>query len=253
MSFRYGNKTAVFLDSLEASPYLNSADSSRTIATSDVTAFGATAKAFIAGEEDATLTAAGFFDGGVGAIDEKLWNLMGITGSYPGTYCPDGGAIIGRQARLYDLVETNVTPSSPIGGAVTIKLTAQVTGGEKHGKVLNDNTQTSTTIPGTSVDWGVNGASSNGGKINIHVPFNTWSATTAVKLQHSTDNTVWVDLAGAAQTIPAGQAVDVTHPNGLPSAYTLTLSGAVNRYVRAVITPAAGTGAISAVVAFARF
>lgn len=253
MTFRHGKSTALYLDSLDASPYFNAADSGRTMGTAEVTAFGAQGKAFIAGLEDASFTASGFFDGDVGKIDDRL-NILTTSGApYPATYCPDGGAVIGRLCRVLDLINTSVAASSPVAAATALKLTAQVNGGGDWGKVLNDAAVISATVPGTTVDWGVTGASAAGGQMNLHVTANTRSTTTAVKIQHSTDNSVWTDLTGATQTVPVGQAVDATHPFGAPIAYAINVAGTVNRYLRAVITPTAGTGTITAVVAFARF
>lgn len=254
MSFRHGKSTALFLDSLDASPYFNTADNGRTLSTAEVTAFGAQGKAYIAGLEDATFNASGFFDGAVGQIDDRLNVLTTAGNAYACTYCPDGGAVIGRLARVFDIINTTVGVSSPVANATALKLSAQVTGGADWGRVLNNQTQLSATTTLAGVDWGATGASTLGGQMNVHVTFNTRSTAIDVKVQHSTDNSVWTDLAGAQQTVPAGVAVDGTHPFGQPTAYVInTAAIAVNRYLRAVITPTAGTGAISAVVAFARF
>lgn len=255
MTFRHGKATALFLDSLDASPYFNTADSGRTIGTSEVTAFGAQAKAYIPAIEDAVFSASGFFDGDVGKIDDRLNILTNASTNYPATYCPDGGAVIGRLCRVLDLINTSIGASSPVASATALKLSAQVHGGADWGRILNDQAQnTGAVVTGTTVDWGATGASTLGGQLNIHVTLNTRSTTTAIKLQHSTDNSVWTDLTGATQTVPIGQAVDATHPFGAPIAYAIQVpTGAVNRYLRAVITPTAGTGAISAVVAFARY
>ena len=254
MTFRHGKSTALYLDSLDASPYFNAADSGRTLTTADVTAFGAQGKAYIAGLEDASFNASGFFDGAVGQIDDRLQALTTAGVSYAATYCPDGGAVVGRLCRVLDLINTNVTPSSPVASATALKLSAQVTGGADWGRVLNNAAQLSALTTGTGVDGGATSASLIGGQMNVHITFNTRSTATDVKVQHSTDNAVWVDLTGAQQTVPAGVAVDATHPFGQPTAYPVnTAAIAVNRYLRAVITPVAGTGTISAVVAFARF
>jgi hypothetical protein len=255
MAFRHGKSTAIFLDSLDASPYFNTADSPRTITTADVTAFGAQGKAYIAGVEDSVLNASGFFDGAIGQIDDRLWALStSATQTYPATYCPDGGCVVGRQARLADCWSTNVTPSSPVGGAVTLKMTAQVSGSVDWGKILADRTPiiTATTVLGQTVDWGAGSASTAGGQANIHVITNTWTGTTTVKVQHSTDGTVWTDLL--TQTVPAGVAISPTAPFGQPTAYApIVAPGPVNRYVRSSVTTGAGAGTITAVVAFARF
>jgi len=255
MTFRHGRSTALFLNQINATPYFNAGDFSQTLLTADVTVWGNTDKNYIPGQGDATFSASGFFDGDIGKIDKTLWDLNEAAASYPVTYCPDGGCAVGRNARLSSLLQTDISNSSPISSAVTLKLSAQANGGGKFGSILNDAaTLSSATITGTTVDSGIIGGSTAGGFVNIHVPLNTRTATISVKVQDSTNGTVWVDLAGGgAQVVPAGVAIDATHPFGQPTAYQLQIAGTINRYVRALITPTAGTGNFVAVVALARY
>ena len=251
MTFRHGKSTALFLNHLNATPYFNSGDFGQSLATADVTVWGNDDKAFIAGIGDATFSASGFFDGDVGKVDRTLFDLQAAEDSYPATYCPDGGAIVGRNCRLAALLQTEIANSSPISSATTLNLSAQADGGGRFGQVLNGTAQgASATITGQTVDSGILGGTSNGGVAHIHMTLNTRTAGNSVKVQHSTDGTVWVDLV--EQVVPAGVAVDATHPFGQPTAYRLPIAGTINRYVRALITPTAGSGNFVAVVALAR-
>lgn len=254
MTFRHGKDTSVLLGPLDASIYLNNVDFPISVATADVTCFKApgNAKSYIPGHMDATASLSGFYDGGVDTISPRLHGLAdGLTTTYL-TYCPDGGAVVGRNAELAAIILTSIATSSPISSATTIKGDAQATGGAYLGKVLNDTTiNGSSVITGTTVDDGA--SSANGGAVHIHVTLNSRTAGNDVKVQHSTNGTVWVDLTGAQQTVPAGVTVDGTHPFGQPTAYRLEVAGTINRYVRALITPTAGSGSYIAVVALARY
>lgn len=252
MTFRHGKDTSVLLGPLDASIYLNNVDFPISVATADVTTFQApgSAKSYIAGHMDATASLSGFYDGAVGTISPTLHALAdGLTTTYV-TYCPDGGAQVGRNAELASIILTSIATSSPLSSATTIKGDAQASGGAWAGKVLNGTTTNAgAVITGTTVDDLA--LSSNGGLVHIHVTLNSRTAGNDIKVQHSTNGTVWVDLA--QQTVPAGVAVSGSTPFGQPTAYRLEVAGTINRYVRALITPTAGSGSYIAVVALARY
>jgi hypothetical protein len=250
MSFRHGKDTSVLIASLDASIYLNSVDFPISISTAETTTFKQNAKTYVPGVMDATASLGGFYDGAVGTVAPVLDALIDGNTSYQLTYCPDGGAKVGRNAELASVILTGKSYSSPVASVTTIKIDGQATGGAAMGKVLNDDaTLTSATITGTTVDDLA--ATTLGGFAHIHVPLNSRSTSIDVKVQHSTNGTTWVDLA--QQTVPAGVAVDGTHPFGQPTAYRVDVAGTINRYVRALITPTAGSGSYIAVVALARF
>jgi hypothetical protein len=93
-----------------------------------------------------------------------------------------------------------------------------------------------TATNGTSVD---NGASTaNGMRANLHVTAVTGTGGT-VKVQHSSDNSTWVDF----HTFTAATAA---------TSQTKTATGTVNRYLRSVITPAGSSG-LTCVVGAARY
>lgn len=245
-SFTHGKLAQFFMDIADLSPYLNSVDTSRSMDTAETSAFGTNAKTYIAGQADATLSVAGMFDGSplaVGPIFEQfIGSTANTTVSFPVTFTQSGALTVGKPARLGVAKQTSFSISSPVGDVVSVKGEVQLDGGSHWGKVLNTTAPVSALVTGTATDWGTDVPTwTGGGEANLHVTANTRNTATAVKLQHSTDNSVWVDL-GPTQNVSAGQTV----------ALNWVLSGSINRYVRAVITPTAGTGTITAVVAFAR-
>ena len=136
---------------------------------------------------------------------------------------------------------TSYEVSSPVGDVVSVSYDAQSDGGIDQGVSLAALASVSATTTGSSHD---NSASSaNGGVAQLHVTANTWSANTTLKVQHSADNSTWADLATftvVATTVKTSERVIVT-------------SGTtVNRYLRAVATLSAGTGAITYQISFAR-
>lgn len=111
----------------------------------------------------------------------------------------------------------------------------------ENGVVLAGNLAVSTTSTGSAVD---NAASSaNGGVAHLHVTANTRNGTAVAKVQHSANNSTWADLV-TFTTISTGTTT---------SQRSVVNSGTtVNRYLRALITPAGSTGSLTVTVAFAR-
>jgi hypothetical protein len=105
----------------------------------------------------------------------------------------------------------------------------------------NVSVSTATTTNGTNVDN--TAPSTNGGVAHLHVTANTRNGATTFKVQHSTDNSTWVDLVTFTSVTAAttgAQRVEVA-------------SGTtVQRHLRAQATTAGTTGSITYTVSFAR-
>lgn len=97
--------------------------------------------------------------------------------------------------------------------------------GNPLGVVLFNDALTATTN-GSSVDNGA--ATSAGLHANLHITV-TGSGNYAFKIQHSTDNSTWVDL------------VSFTITGGALASEHVSVSGTVNRYLRGVATRTGGT------------
>lgn len=241
-AFRHGKLTRVFLAHKDASPFLNSAEVEQSTETAETSAFGTVAKTYIPGQRDATISLSGMYDGTTGQLDEVMHDLHDDEVTYPATLFVDAGIAVGRTVRIAEVYQTSYAASSPIDDVVTVSADLQCNGGVRFGYVLNNEaTVTSSVVTGTAVDAGALSATAKGGVMHVHVPSNTRSAAITVKTQTSPDNSVWTDLL--TQTVPTGAV----------AGYSVSVNtGAVARYIRTLITPAAGTGSAVVIVAFGR-
>lgn len=219
-TFTHGKKAKVFANGYNVSGYFNSVTVSGEADTAEVSTLGSDDKAYIAGMKDATISLEGFYAGGVGDIDELLESWLGTTTTWTVVMTDDS---TGALAYMVKAVDTTYEVGAEIGAAVSVSAEGQVTGGREAGRVLHALAARTATGTGTSVD---NGASTSGG-LAAYLHVTSASGTTpslVVKVQHSADNSTWVDLAtfAAKTTSNTYERVEVT--------------GTVNRYLRASYT-----------------
>lgn len=127
-TFVHGKSTDFALDdtsgtSRNISNVLTSVDFPETIDTAETTAFGSSAKSYIVGLSDATISISGLWDATVdgyirgGAEPASRSFIYGPAGSTAGNVKYTGEAIV-----------TNYSTSNPVGDVVTFSLDLQVTG-----------------------------------------------------------------------------------------------------------------------------
>ena len=218
MPFVHGKGSAVLVDEFDLSAFLNSVDAAATADTAEVTTFGNSAKSYIAGTKDATISLGGFFDGAASAVDEVLQAALG--GSALISVCPAGVATIGNRCSLADCITTSYTVTAAVADAVTVAAEAQVTGGLLPGVVLASLVARTATGQTAAVDNGASTAA--GAKAFLHITAFTGTNVT-VKVQESPDNSTWADM------ITFTQATGVTSESG-------TAAGTVDRYLRVDIS-----------------
>lgn len=218
MAFVHGKGAAVLVGQYDLSAFLNNFESAATADTAEVTAFGASAKAYVAGQRDATLSFSGFFDGAASAVDPVLSAALANARIF--TLAPAGAAAIGNRAMLAEAFETGYTVTAPVADAVNISAEAQVSGGVASGVVLANLAARTATGNTTAND---NAASTAGGAVaHLHCTAFTGTDIT-IKVQHSADNSTWVDLITFAQLTAAGSE-------------RASVTGTVNRYLRVNIS-----------------
>lgn len=239
MPFRHGKNSAVLVDKYNISSYLNEVSSSQSIETADTSTFGTNAKTYIAGQNDATISFSGLYDGATNAIAEIFESIIDNDSTPPITIAADGGLTVGNKAVLAQAKQTSYEVSAPVSDVVSLSGEFQVTGGMRGGVLLAAATAHSATTNGSSVDGGASTAL--GARANLHVTANTRTDTTVIKVQHSADNSTWADLI-TFTTVATGTTVS----------QTATASGTVNRYLRATTTIAAGTGSITYTLSLSR-
>jgi hypothetical protein len=238
MAFRHGKSTALWYNGANLTSYLNEASVSQDVETAETTAFGNDAKTYITGLKDGTLSGSGMFDGSAGAVDETLSGVIGATAADVVTLAPDG-PVAGRRAYSLQARETSYEISSPVSDVVSISLEVQADGGVGRGILLAANESVSTS--GQSVSQDELAATSNGGTAYLHVTANTRDGASIFKVQHSSDNVTFVDLAtftSVSASATGGQVIAIT--------------GSVYRYVRTDYAPGGSAGAVTHTIALTR-
>jgi hypothetical protein len=235
-SFTHGKDATVLANGYNVSEYLNSVSLAGEADVAEVSTLGTNDKKYIPGLRDATISLEGFFAGGVGDIDEILENQLGSTTTWTVVFTPDSEGALAYGVRA---VDTSYEVGAEIGGAVAISAEGQVTDGREACRVLHPLTMEDTTGTGGSVD---NGAQSTGGlAAYMHVTaVDGTTPTLDVKVQHSVDDTAWVDLVSFAQVTTAN------------SYERVAVTGTVNRYLRVSYTITGTTPEFTFHVATAR-
>ena len=242
MPFIHGKNAQILHGAYDLSSYFNDASVSQNVETAETTTFSASgsAKTYITGLRDATISLSGLFDGAVGAIDPVVVASIGSDTLSPVTVAPAGFAV-GSSVYIGLAKTTGFEISAPVGDVVSASYDGQFDGGVDDGKSLTTLASIAASTNHTSVDNTT--STTNGGIAQLHVTVNTRSTTSTFKVQHSSDNTTFADLA--------------TFTNVLTTAITsekvAVASGTtVNRYLRAQSTYVAGTGAATYQISFAR-
>jgi hypothetical protein len=223
MAFGHGKSTTVYANGCKLTDYLNSIETSISADTAETTTFGLTAKTYVAGVKDATLSGEGFFDGSAGAVDEVLAAAL-ASESVEWTWYPQGDTLNNYGYAMLG-INTNYTVTSTIDDAAKISVESQSIVGAERVQSLHALATRTSTWTGTTQD---NGAlSSNGGSAYLQVTAAT--GTIEVSIRHSDD-----DFDADDEELVAFTAV-----TGVTS-QRVTFTGTVNRYVRGTATLAGG-------------
>jgi hypothetical protein len=243
MAFLQGKSTSVLYKTYDLSSYFNEATISRSIDVAETTTYGVagSAKTYVVGQNDGTVSLSGLFDGVAGAVDPVLAATITIDGVNPVTIAAPGLAI-GNRVQMLDAQQTSYEVSSPVGDVVSVSAEMQSTGGLDTGVSLHALGAISASET-TSASVNNLAASALGGVGHLHVIANTRNGLTTIKIQHSSDNATWSDLITftdvAISTLNTQRSTSVS-------------TNAVLQYTRVLSTLAGATGTISYNVSFAR-
>ena len=237
MAFASGNLTVLLLNGYDVGPYFKSVSLPGTADVYETTAFGKTNKVYIGGLTDGTLAAQGFYDAtGAGLVgsDPYLAAALAAASSIWTVY-PFGDAL-GASGRGHNGITTKYEITAPVSGVVAVSAESHsIVGPERVLSLHALSSIASGTVNGSSIDNTV--SSANGGEGYLQVTAE--AATTAtIKVQHSTDNSVWVDL------------ITFTAVTAAPAKERIAVTGTVNRYLRYTSTATIST--ITAQVSFGR-
>ena len=237
-TFAHGKNVNVFVNEYDFSTFFNDVSATSTVETSETSAFGSSAKTYIVGLTDGTVSLSGMFDGTATGTDVVFSAVLGSTTKQNVIVAPSGHSN-GASAIVLEADDTSYEVSGAVADVVQTSAEFQSSDGVEHGKILSSGSAISATGNGTSVDNTT--SSANGGVGFLSVPTNTRNGNITVKVQQSADNSTFTDLITftvVSSTTKTFQRVEVT--------------GTVARYLRVNYTVAGSTGTATPVVAFAR-
>jgi len=238
-TFKHGKGVAVFIDEYDFSTYFNDMTATASVDTAETSTFGTSAKTYITGHADGTISLGGYFESTASVgTDQYFASKLGGATKQKVIVLP-GGHSNGGRAVMIESDTTSYEVTSPIGDVVGASAEFQSSDGVERGVILSSGSAISATENGTSVDNGA--ASSNGGVGYLSVPTNTRNGNITVKIQSSADNSTFADLITftvVSSATATSQRVEVT--------------GSVARYLRVSHTVAGSTGSATPTVAFAR-
>lgn len=238
MAFIHGKNTGVLVGGGNLSAFFNEASASQDVETAETTTFGSSAKTYIIGLKDGTMSVSGMFDGAEDSVDEQIEAVLGAEAASVATIAPEG-LTIGKTSYSCAARKTSYEISSPVGDVVSTSLSIQADGGIDRGLIVAANAAVTTSGQGTAQDNTT--SSANGGVGFLHVTANTRNGASTFKVQHSSDNVTWADLV----TFTNVSATTMT-------AERVAVTGTVNRYLRASHAPGGSTGSVTYTMAFAR-
>lgn len=201
----------------------------------EVTNLLSTGEEWIPGQLAGSVGLVGNFNSGAGNISTVLDTASAAAAGLLVTVAPEG-LTVGTLALISDGNVSARSVDSAVKDAVALSITGTPNDGVDMGVWLHALSAETADSNGTGVD---NAASSAGGGVGVvHVTAYSGLTSIALKVQHSTDNSVWTDLvAFTSVTATTWERKLVT--------------GTVNRYTRA-FWDVTGTGSCTFAMAFAR-
>ena len=238
MSFKHGKNGRALVSSYDLSSYFNEMSSSQSIETAETTAFGNSAKTYITGLNDGTISFSGMFDGSSDAVAEVFEDIIANGSTTVITLAQDGGLTQGNSCVMAQAKQTSYDITTPVSDVVALSGEFQVTGGLRNGLILGGAVTATASANGTGIDNTASTAA--GASSNVHVTANSMDAATVIKVQHSADDITYADLITFASVAIATLTSE-----------SKTATGTINRYLRYQVTPA-GSGSITFSISLSR-
>jgi hypothetical protein len=232
----HGKGSAVLLGELNFSGYLRGWEVGAEFETEDRTPLGSEGHGYIPGLDTGSLSLEGMFDDDATSAGPDA-TLKAALGTAQVITLGPGGLALGDSVHVLEVREQNYGITSPVAAGVDTSASWTTEGQVDQGYVQRP--LTSSAADDASIDNGA--ATSTGGVGHLHVTANTRDGTADYVVQHSTDDSVWVDLVTFTQVASTTTAVE-----------RVAVTGTVNRYTRSAVTLGGTTGSVSAAVAFAR-
>lgn len=244
MSFLPGYGIRVYANEFAISGNVAGVNAQHQRATSDVTVVTSTGgMSFVPGLMSGSMAIRGPQDSN-SDIHAEIMAAVGVDNNLLITALPDGTAV-GKPAMFILADPTEYSLDAATADALGYVVTSAADESVDMGYVLVAPTAITADGNGTAVDRGTSlsagpvANTTHGGVAALHVSAYSGFSSVALKIQHSTDNSSWSDLASFTSVTAVGwQRLLIA--NGTQ----------INRYVRAV-TDVTGSGSITYLMAFA--
>lgn len=245
MAFAHGSSTVVLVNEKVVSSEVSGWTMTHQRAMSEVTTVGQTAGSagakFIPGLMSGSLALRGPQDDDETAgLTKEITDAIGVDNSFLATCLPDGTAI-GKPAFFCVGDPSEWSIDAAVADAVGYTFSAAADESVEMGYVVHALAAETADGNGTAVDRGASPLTptTRGAVVAIHVTAYSGLTSAAIKVQHSTDNSVWADLVAFTSVTATG------------SERKLVATGTtVNRYLR-VVTDVTGTGSVTFLVSVA--
>ena len=223
MAFINANETKVLYGANALAAYLRSVTPNATIEMLDVTSLNDSAKAYIPGLRDYTMSIEGLFDTTTGA--GSVWDAITTpinNSSVVATSVGTAGFATGNQVWMLPARSITYDVSSSVSDVVGFSMSLGAGQPATIGVSLRDLSAVTATGNGTSVDNST--STSNGFVAHLHVTSvsGTTPSMTAI-IQHSSNGSTWTTLGSFTAITASGTEI-------------ITGTGTVNRYIRASYT-----------------
>lgn len=238
MAFDHGSKAKVYCNGYDLTRYLTSVSISGEQEAVEATTLGSTAKTYVPGLQDATISAEGIHSPAIGEIEDVIQAALGSGNESTWCYYPQGDAL-GASGYGLGAYITSYEVESPVDDVVSVTAEAQSARGLDN--IISLHQLVAKTSTGTGMQVDNLTATTNGGVGYLQVTAVSGTGPSlTVKIQHSADGSTWADLI----TFSA-----VTASN---KAQRIAVTGTVNRYIRASWTISGTSPSFTFNVAFAR-
>lgn len=236
MTFTLGNTSRLFANEKAVTATVAGWSATHQRAVSEVTTMLDDGTKFVPGLMAGSLTLRGPQDSVGQDLHGEVASAVGVDNVLVATVCPYGTTLGALAVTvLGDVSEWAI--DATVTDAVGFSITSVADESVDMGFVLHALAAETADGNGTAVDRGAGTA--NGGVAVLHATAYSGLTSAALKVQHSTDNSIWADL------------VSFTSITAVAAERKFIAAGTtVNRYVR-VVTDVTGTGSVTFLVAFA--
>jgi len=245
VTFVHGSSTIVLANEKAVSSEVSGWTATHARAVSEVTTVGQTAGSagarFIPGLMSGTIAVRGPQDNDETAgLTKEITDAIGVDNVLLLTCLPDGTAI-GKPAFFAVGDPTDWNIDAAVADAVGYTLSAQADESVEMGYVIHALGAETADGNGTAVDRGASPITptTHGAVVAMHVTAYSGLTSAAIKVQHSTDNSVWADLVAFTSVTAIGW-----------ERKSVADGTTVNRYLR-VVTDVTGTGSVTFLVSAA--